>query len=165
MKRYMIWNMGSLGWGFRFGISARGAPVQTFKGQRFKDRFTERRFQSFKTFADLQSVAMNLIKSMLMFFLVGSLCGSSGFAQTTNLRIAFNGYGRTMPLFLGQDAGDIQEAEFAVGDDFYPRRLVVVAGIDRQESGVVVVLDVAAKENPKAKALTVQQVVDLRYLQ
>ena len=164
MKRYMIWNMGSLGWGFRFGISARGAPVQTFKGQRFKDRFTERRFQSFKTFADLRSVAMNLIKSMLMFFLVGSLCGSSGFAQTTNLRIAFNGYGGTMPLFLGQDA-DIQEAEFAVGDDFYPRRLVVVAGVDRQESGVVVVLDVAAKENPKAKALTVQQVVDLRYLQ
>ena len=31
--------------------------------------------------------------------------------------------------------------------------------------GMEVVLDAAAKENPKAKALTVQQLVDLRYFQ
>ena len=31
--------------------------------------------------------------------------------------------------------------------------------------GMEVVIDAAAKENPKAKALTVQQLVDLRYFQ
>ncbi|MGZ9130445.1 MAG: hypothetical protein ACXW4Z_21925 [Candidatus Binatia bacterium] len=31
--------------------------------------------------------------------------------------------------------------------------------------GMEVVLDAAAKENPKAKAITVQQLVDLRYFQ
>ena len=48
------------------------------------------------------------LKSFYIFlFSLGLLFtdGSRSFGQTSNLRIAFNGFGGTAPIFLGQDAG------------------------------------------------------------
>ena len=42
------------------------------------------------------------------------------FAQTTNLRIAFNGYGGTVPLFLGQDAGIFKKQNLQLEMIFIP---------------------------------------------
>jgi ABC-type nitrate/sulfonate/bicarbonate transport system substrate-binding protein len=46
---------------------------------------------------------MKFLFSAIIF--AGLLGGPSALAQTTNLRVAFNGFGGTTPLFLGQDAG------------------------------------------------------------
>jgi len=49
-----------------------------------------------------------IFKAMLILLaLVGLIIagGSQGLAQTTNIRIAFNGFGGTAPIYLGQDVG------------------------------------------------------------
>jgi ABC-type nitrate/sulfonate/bicarbonate transport system substrate-binding protein len=50
---------------------------------------------------------MKLQSFYIFLFSLGLLFtdGSRSFGQTSNLRIAFNGFGGTAPIFLGQDAG------------------------------------------------------------
>jgi NitT/TauT family transport system substrate-binding protein len=50
---------------------------------------------------------MNLKKTVVWGLLVVSIIGggASAFAQTTSVRIAFNGFGGAGPLYLGEDAG------------------------------------------------------------
>ena len=50
---------------------------------------------------------MNFKKSLVLVLLVSSIFGSGAlaFAQTTTVRIAFNGFGGTVPLYLGDDVG------------------------------------------------------------
>ena len=63
------------------------------------------------------------IKKLLMAVLLAGWIlssGAPGFAQTTNLRIAFNGYGGTMPLFLGQDAGIFKKQNLQLEMIFIP---------------------------------------------
>ena len=119
----MIWNMASCEWGFRFGISAR---TRRFKRSRFKG---SRSYDSMEGFAVVPMVfglfritAMNIKKLLLGFYLlVGfSVRERRGFAQTTNLRIAFNGYGGIVPLFLGQDAGIFKKQNLQLEMIFIP---------------------------------------------
>jgi len=53
------------------------------------------------------SAKMKLKSFYIFLFSLGLLFtdGSRSFGQTSNLRIAFNGFGGTAPIFLGQDAG------------------------------------------------------------
>ena len=50
---------------------------------------------------------MNLRKSLLLVSMVGFIVGggAQASAQMTNIRIAFNGFGGTAPIYLGQDVG------------------------------------------------------------
>ena len=65
---------------------------------------------------------MNINKSLMVVLLAGWILssGAPGFAQMTNLRIAFNGYGGTMPLFLGQDAGIFKKQNLQLEMIFIP---------------------------------------------
>lgn len=65
---------------------------------------------------------MKLKKLMALVLLVASTLSASAlaFAQTTNLRIAFNGYGGTVPLFLGQDAGIFNKQNLQLEMIFIP---------------------------------------------
>ena len=111
MKRYMIWNTGSLGWGFRFGISAaRSAPVQRFESVRY--------YKTHRAEAVKKIIAQSKLPDAQM--------GEAVYENSL----------RSTP------------------DDGKPTL-----------KGMAVVLDAAAKENSKARALTVQQLVDLRYFQ
>jgi NitT/TauT family transport system substrate-binding protein len=53
---------------------------------------------------------------------MGLLCigNSRSFGQTTNLRIAFNGFGGTAPIFLGQDAGIFKKSNLTLEMIFIP---------------------------------------------
>jgi NitT/TauT family transport system substrate-binding protein len=66
--------------------------------------------------------AMNIKKLLLAVLLAGWILssGAPGFGQTTNLRIAFNGYGGTVPLFLGQDAGIFKKQNLQLEMIFIP---------------------------------------------
>ena len=46
--------------------------------------------------------------------------GSRSFGQTNNLRIAFNGFGGTAPIFLGQDAGIFRKHNLSLEMIFIP---------------------------------------------
>ena len=61
-------------------------------------------------------------KSLVLVFLVISLICSSAlaFAQTTNVRIAFNGFGGVAPLYLGQDAGIFKKQNLSLEMIFIP---------------------------------------------
>jgi len=65
---------------------------------------------------------MNFKTSLVVILLAGSLVNSAALAlaQTTNLRIAFNGYGGTLPLFLGQDAGIFKKQNLQLEMIFIP---------------------------------------------
>jgi len=65
---------------------------------------------------------MNIKKLLLAVLLAGWILssGAPGFGQTTNLRIAFNGYGGTVPLFLGQDAGIFKKQNLQLEMIFIP---------------------------------------------
>jgi NitT/TauT family transport system substrate-binding protein len=67
-------------------------------------------------------VHMNSKKLWALVIFVSSMFGSSAPApaQTTSLRIAFNGYGGTMPLFLGQDAGIFKKQNLQLEMIFIP---------------------------------------------
>ncbi len=99
------------------------------------------------------------------------------FAQATSVRIAFNGFGGVAPLYLGQDAGILKKQNLTLEMIFnkLPERQMAETVFDGSLratpddgrptiKGMEVVLAAAAKENPKAKGLTVQQIVDLRYI-
>ena len=45
---------------------------------------------------------------------------SRSFGQTSNLRIAFNGFGGTAPIFLGQDAGIFRKHNLTLEMIFIP---------------------------------------------
>jgi len=45
---------------------------------------------------------------------------SRSFGQTNNLRIAFNGFGGTAPIFLGQDAGIFRKHNLTLEMIFIP---------------------------------------------
>ena len=61
-------------------------------------------------------------KSLVLVFLAISLICSSAlaFAQTTNVRIAFNGFGGVAPLYLGQDAGIFKKQNLSLEMIFIP---------------------------------------------
>ena len=50
---------------------------------------------------------MTFKKTCIVVLLVGVIIGADvrSFAQTTNVRVAFNGFGGIAPIYLGQDAG------------------------------------------------------------
>ncbi len=50
---------------------------------------------------------MTFKKTCIVVILVGAIIGGNvcSFAQTTNVRVAFNGFGGIAPIYLGQDAG------------------------------------------------------------
>ena len=50
---------------------------------------------------------MTFKKTCIVVLLVGVIIGGNvcSFAQTTNVRVAFNGFGGIAPIYLGQDAG------------------------------------------------------------
>ncbi len=58
----------------------------------------------------------------VLVILMGLLCigNSRSFGQTTNLRIAFNGFGGTAPIFLGQDAGIFKKNKLILEMIFIP---------------------------------------------
>jgi ABC-type nitrate/sulfonate/bicarbonate transport system substrate-binding protein len=59
---------------------------------------------------------------LALVFLVTAILGASAtaFAQTTNVRIAFNGFGGVAPLYLGQDAGIFKKQNLALEMIFIP---------------------------------------------
>lgn len=65
---------------------------------------------------------MKLKKSLVVVFLLGGILGSAALAlaQTTNLRIAFNGFGGTGALYLGQDAGIFRKHNLGLEMIFIP---------------------------------------------
>jgi len=58
-------------------------------------------------FGFLWSITMNFKKSLALLLFASSILGSGtlALAQTTNLHVAFNGFGGTGPLYLAQDVG------------------------------------------------------------
>jgi NitT/TauT family transport system substrate-binding protein len=67
-------------------------------------------------------LAMTFKKVLALVFLVTAILGASApaFAQTTNVRIAFNGFGGVAPLYLGQDAGIFKKQNLALELIFIP---------------------------------------------
>ena len=66
---------------------------------------------------------MNFKSSLALLFLVTSIFGARalGFSQTTNVRIAFNGFGGgVVPLYLGQDVGIFRKQNLALEMIFIP---------------------------------------------
>lgn len=63
---------------------------------------------------------MNLRKLSVLAFVWGAIFTSSVSAQTTNLRVAFNGFGGTGPLYLGQDAGIFKKQNLTLEMIFIP---------------------------------------------
>ena len=65
---------------------------------------------------------MNLKRSLALVFLVTSILGARALAvaQTTTVRIAFNGFGGTTPLYLGQDVGIFRKQNLALEMIFIP---------------------------------------------
>ena len=63
---------------------------------------------------------MNLKRSLALGLLVTAIFGATAFAQTTNVRIAFNGFGGVAPLYLGQDAGIFKKQNLALEMIFIP---------------------------------------------
>ena len=63
---------------------------------------------------------MKLWKVFALVLVMGGICASSSFAQVTNLRIAFNGFGGTQPLYIGQDVGIFKKANLSLEMIFIP---------------------------------------------
>ncbi len=63
---------------------------------------------------------MKFCKAFALVFVVGGICASDSFAQVTNLRIAFNGFGGTQPLYIGQDVGIFKKANLSLEMIFIP---------------------------------------------
>lgn len=63
---------------------------------------------------------MKLWKVFALIFVVGGVTVSNSFAQVTNLRIAFNGFGGTGPLYLGQDVGIFKKHNLSLEMIFIP---------------------------------------------
>ena len=65
---------------------------------------------------------MNFKRLLALVFIVNSIfCASAlTFAQTTNVRIAFNGFGGVAPLYLGQDVGIFKKQNLSLEMIFIP---------------------------------------------
>jgi ABC-type nitrate/sulfonate/bicarbonate transport system substrate-binding protein len=65
---------------------------------------------------------MNFKKSLALLLPSSWILGLGTFAlaQTTNLRVAFNGFGGTGPLYLGQDAGILKKHHLTLEMMFIP---------------------------------------------
>jgi len=63
---------------------------------------------------------MKLWKVIALVLIMGGISASNSFAQVTNLRIAFNGFGGTGPLYLGQDVGIFKKHNLSLEMIFIP---------------------------------------------
>src|SRR6476620_9697949 len=91
--------MASCAWRFRFGIEEKSVPIVqnvqvVFGDFAFLSLGIKRKEMRFKTVCTIV-------------LLLSSIIGADvrSFAQTTNVRVAFNGFGGIAPIYLGQDAG------------------------------------------------------------
>ena len=73
-------------------------------------------------FGFLWSITMNFKKSLALLLIASSILGSGALAiaQTTNLRVAFNGFGGTGPLYLAQDVGILRTHNLTLEMIFIP---------------------------------------------
>ena len=65
---------------------------------------------------------MTFKKTCIVVLLVGVIIGGNvcSFAQTTNVRVAFNGFGGIAPIYLGQDAGIFKKQGLSLEMIFIP---------------------------------------------